>query len=174
MGLGHRLQEFLEAATTTGANVTWAFAGGGQRRPEVEAFRATHPSARIQLLPYVPREGLAQSLAAADVHLVSLRRPWQGLVVPSKLPAAFSIGRPVIFVGPSDSEPADWIRESTGGWAVEEGDTDALQQAVQEATDPGTRQKRGQAAQAFARDHFDRERNVGRLTELLEACCRDR
>jgi glycosyltransferase involved in cell wall biosynthesis len=174
MGLGHRLQEFLEAATTTGANVTWAFAGGGQRRPEVEAFKATHPSARIQLLPYVPREELAQSLAAADVHLVSLRRPWQGLVVPSKLPAAFSMSRSVIFVGPGDSEPADWIREANGGWAVEEGDSDALRKAVQEATDPGTRQKRGEAAQAFARDHFDRERNVGRITELLERCCRDR
>lgn len=174
MGLGHRLQEFLEVAMGTAGNATWAFAGGGQRRAEVEAFQATHPSARVQLLPYVTQDELPASLAAADVHLVSLRRPWQGLVVPSKLPAAFSIRRPVIFVGPQDSEPADWIRESGGGWAVEEGDTDGLQRAVQEAMDPAERLRRGDAAQAFARSHLDRERNVGQITELLEACCAPR
>lgn len=174
MGLGHRLQEFLEAAGRSGDRTVWAFAGGGLRRAEVEAFPATHPTARVQLLPYVPQAELPASLAAADVHLVSLRRPWQGLVVPSKLPAAFSLARPVIFVGPQDSEPADWIRESTGGWSVEEGDTDGLQRAVEEAMDPAERKRRGGSAQAFARSHFDRERNVGRITELLERCCRDR
>ena len=168
MGLGHRMGEFLEAAGRSGDNAVWAFAGGGRRREEVERFAAAHPRARVQLLPYVAEEELAASLAAADVHLVSLRSPWQGLIVPSKLQAAFGLGRPVIFVGPRDSEPADWIAESGGGWVVGEGDVAGLLAAVAAAGDPGERRRRGEAARAYARLHFDREANTRRIAELLE------
>ena len=35
--------------------------------------------------PYQPRERLAESLSAADVHIVSLRPELEGLIVPSKI-----------------------------------------------------------------------------------------
>ena len=192
MGLGHRMEEFLEGAKRTAGpsgaaaperprgdgglaaerprsgNVVWAFAGGGARRTELERFVADEPAAGIQLLPYVSREELAASLAAADVHLVSLRSPWQGLIVPSKLQAAFGLGRPVIYVGPRESEPADWILASGGGWVVAEGDVDGLLRAVAEAADPAERHRRGDAGLAFARVHFDREANTRRIAGLLE------
>jgi glycosyltransferase involved in cell wall biosynthesis len=169
MGLGHRLEEFLGAAGRPQTDrVTWAFAGGGQRRGEVERFVAANPHARVQLLPYVSQGELPASLAAADVHLVSLRSPWQGLIVPSKLQAAFGLGRPVVFVGPRDSEPADWIEASGGGWCVGEGDVDGLLRAVAEARDPAERRRRGEAGRAFARVHFDRATNTTRIARLLE------
>jgi glycosyltransferase involved in cell wall biosynthesis len=181
MGLGHSLDEFLEGARRMadpsgrraysgpqGDRVSWAFAGGGRRRAEVERFVAEHPEARVQLLPYVKQEDLAASLAAADVHLVSLRSPWQGLIVPSKLQAAFGLRRPVIFVGPRDCEPADWIAASGGGWHVTEGDIGGLLRAVVEAGDPGARLRRGEAGRAFARVHFDRATNTARIADLLE------
>ena len=129
MGLGHRLGEFLSAASELGGRgPLWAFAGGGRRRSEVEAFMAAQPSARVQLLPYVAQEDVAASLSAADVHLVSLRSAWQGLIVPSKLQAAFTLGRPVIFVGPRENEAADWVLASGGGWVVAEDDVGGLSQ----------------------------------------------
>ncbi len=175
MGLGHRLEEFLEGArrmADEGQNVVWAFAGGGRRRAEVERFVAAHPEARVQLLPYVRQEDLAGSLAAADVHLVSLRSPWQGLVVPSKLQAAFGLGRPVIFVGPRDCEPADWIAASGGGWHVGEGDVEGLLRAVAGARDPAERRRRGDAGRAFAQRRFDRSTNTARIAGLLEEAAR--
>jgi glycosyltransferase involved in cell wall biosynthesis len=116
----------------------------------------------------VAQEDLAASLAAADVHLVSLRSPWQGLVVPSKLQAAFGLGRPAIYVGPGDSEPADWIAQSGGGWVAGEGDVGGLLAAVASAASPGERRRRGEAGRAFARAHFDREKGTRRIAELLE------
>jgi glycosyltransferase involved in cell wall biosynthesis len=173
MGLGHRMGEFLEAAGgPEGDGLVWAFAGGGARRGEVERFVAEHPRGRVQLLPYVRQEEVPASLAAADVHLVSLRSPWQGLIVPSKVQAAFGLGRPVIFVGPRDSEPADWIVASGGGWVVGEGDVAGLLRAVSEARNPAERRRRGEAALAFARVHFDREKNTSRLADLLEDAAR--
>ena len=89
--------------------------------------------------------------------------------MPSKLQAAFSLGRPVIFVGPRDSEPADWVAESGGGWVVAEGDVDGVVRAVLEAQDPAERSRRGQAALEYSREHFDRDRNTDRLADLLES-----
>ena len=175
MGLGHRLGEFLSAASELGGRgPLWAFAGGGRRRSEVEAFMAAQPSARVQLLPYVAQEDVAASLSAADVHLVSLRSTWQGLIVPSKLQAAFTLGRPVIFVGPRENEAADWVLASGGGWVVAEDDVGGLLQAVASAIDSAERTRRGELARAFARQHFDRDKNTARIAELLENCAGDR
>lgn len=169
MGLGHRSSEFLEAAEKLGTRgPLWAFIGAGAGRDAITRFAATHPHARIQLLPYVPASALAASLAAADVHLVSLSQRWEGILVPSKVPSAFCAGRPVIFVGPNDNEAAEWIRVSGGGWCVPENDVEALLLAVAAASDPHERQRRGAAALRFAQIHFDRERNSRHIVRLIE------
>ena len=173
MGRAHRLAEFLEAAGRIGpAGPRWAFLGGGFRRAEVEAFVRDRPGARVELLPYEPRERLRASLSAADVHLASLSSPWQGVVVPSKVQAAFAVARPVLFLGPRDNEGASWVEESGGGWVVAEGDVAGLLAAVEQARDPAERARRGQAGLAFARERFDRERNVERIARIVEEAAR--
>lgn len=173
MGRAHRLSEFLEAAGRTGpAGPRWAFLGGGFRRAEVEAFMRDRPDARVELLPYEPRERLRASLSAADVHLASLSSPWQGVVVPSKVQAAFAVARPVLFLGPRDNEGASWVEESGGGWVVAEGDVAGLLAAVEQARDPAERARRGQAGLAFARERFDRARNVLRIARIVEEASR--
>jgi glycosyltransferase involved in cell wall biosynthesis len=169
MGLGHRFGEFLDAAARLGpGGPRWAFAGGGARREAIEAFARAHPEARIDLLPYVPRSELPASLGAADVHLVSLSRAWQGLIVPSKLQGIFAASRPALFVGPEDNEVARWIRESGGGWVVAEDDVSGLLSAIDDARDPVERERRGQAALEFARERFDRDRNLATVARLVE------
>jgi len=171
MGRGHRIQEFLLAAERLGSTgPRWAFAGGGPRAAEVAYFRATHPDARVEVLPYVSRSELFESLRSADVHLVSLSSAWQGVIVPSKLQAAFALGRPVIFVGPEDNEVATWIRASGGGWIVPENDVTSLIEAVQSAARLDERTRRGNAALTYARTHFARASNRARAADILEQC----
>lgn len=43
-------------------------------------------------------------LAAADAHLITLRPPFSGLVLPSKIYACLASGRPILFVGPKSSD----------------------------------------------------------------------
>ena len=169
MGLGHRFAEFLEAARRLGrSGPAWIFVGSGPRRAEVVGFATAHPEARLQLLPYVPAEELGASLCAAEIHLMSLERGWEGLLVPSKLQAAFSVGRPVLFVGPEESEVGHWITQSGGGWVVREGDVEGVLAAVEAAGDPVERARRGAAGLAFARAHFNRSANCERIADLLE------
>jgi glycosyltransferase involved in cell wall biosynthesis len=170
-GLAHAFDDFLRAALRLGPDgPLWVFAGGGPRRGQLERFAAAHPAARLQLGPYVPDRELAATLGAADVHLVSLAAGWQGVSVPSKLAAAFGVGRPVLFVGPADSEPAGWLRESGGGWSVRPGDEAGLQAALEAARRPHERQQRGRAAAAWAARHLDRHQGAARMAELLESC----
>lgn len=169
MGLGHRFTEFLEAARRLGrSGPAWVFVGNGPRKVEIERFRDENPGAPIQVLPHVDSSRLSQSLASADVHLVSVALGWEGVMVPSKVQNAFAIGRPVIFLGPTATEVATWIQDSGGGWSVTPGDTDALIRVVGEASDPAERRRRGLAAMEYARLKFDRRRNCEEIATILE------
>lgn len=167
MGRAHRFSEFLDAAAALGpAGPLWAFAGGGPRRPELERARG----GRIALLPYAPEDELAASLGSGDVHLASLSTGWEGVVVPSKVSAAMTAGRPVIYVGPEGSAAAEWVRRSGGGWCVAEGRVADLIAAVAAAGDPAERARRGRAARVFAVEHLDRERSCTAIARRLEEC----
>jgi hypothetical protein len=52
----------------------------------------------------VELEQLPALLAAADAHLVTLRAHFSGLVLPSKIYGCLHSGRPIVFVGPTDSD----------------------------------------------------------------------
>jgi glycosyltransferase involved in cell wall biosynthesis len=170
LGLGHRFDEFLAAAAQLGAaGPVWAFVGDGARRGDVEGFARDNPGARIALHPPVAARELPASLGSGDVHLIGMAPGWEGLIVPSRLQAAFAAARPVIFVGPDACEVADWLRESHGGWVAAPGDVSAVLAAVEAARDPAERARRGAAARAFASERFDRARNCGRVADLVES-----
>jgi glycosyltransferase involved in cell wall biosynthesis len=168
MGLGHRFDEFLEAAARLGqGGPRWVFQGGGKGRRRIESFVQRYPEARIELAPYLPREELPAALSAADVHLASLDKAWQGLIVPSKLQGSFALARPVLAVCPPDNELAHWIHSSGGGWVAGEGDVEGLMEAVREASGPGERRRRGQAGLAFAQAHFSYPPNAREIAGKL-------
>ena len=56
----------------------------GKRRGEIEAYKEKHNLSNIEVLPFPPHSQLAQTMGAGDVHFVSLREAFTGLVVPSK------------------------------------------------------------------------------------------
>jgi glycosyltransferase involved in cell wall biosynthesis len=72
----------------------------------------------IRTAPFASETELEARLSAADIHLVSLRPEWEGLVVPSKFFGSLAAGRPVLFDGPADSGVAAWIREHGVGWVL--------------------------------------------------------
>lgn len=85
---------------------------------------------RVLFLPYEVKERLRFSLSAADVHLVSLRVEMAGLSVPSKLYGIMAAGRPVIFIGPEQSEAARVIRKAECGSVIKPGDADGAVTAL--------------------------------------------
>lgn len=163
MGLGHRFDEFIQAARAGVPGIRFVFSGGGKRREEVEQC------SEIELLDYVSRDHLSRHLSSADVHLVSQEPSWDGTMVPSKLQGIFTLGRPVIFVGSETSTIGRWVLESGGGWVVSPDDHAGLSSALSETLDKELRESKGSAARAFARKHFDRNTNVSATVAFLTA-----
>jgi hypothetical protein len=75
----------------------------GRNADRVEALlrSAGVPCARSTT---VPLDQLPALLRSADAHLVTLRSAFSGIVLPSKVYACISSGRPIIYVGPKSSD----------------------------------------------------------------------
>jgi hypothetical protein len=80
----------------------WLNATGSGVESVIEPLRAAGiPFARSEP---VTLDQLPHLLAAADVHLITLRSGFSGLVVPSKIYGCIDSGRPILFVGPKSSD----------------------------------------------------------------------
>lgn len=157
-GLAHSFEEIVEAAErlqTSEPDVLFAFSGGGPRLPEVRAEAQRRGLANIVFLDYVARDELRLALAAADVHLVTLRRALAGVAVPSKVYAAMASGRPVVYVGPRRSEVAESLTAADAGLVCRPDDGVALADALARLRhDPGLCAEMGRRGRAhFLRHH---------------------
>jgi len=171
-GLAHDVGTFLDAAERLkdDDSVKFVFVGGGKRWGEVESRVRGGGLSNCALMDYQPRERLADLLAAADVHLVSMLPEWWGLVVPSKFYGVAMAGRPVVFVGPERSEIARVIRETGGGAAVVPGDAEGLCRGLCALRDDaGRRRAMGRAAAEGARGHSARAAASGRIVQIVES-----
>lgn len=156
-GLAHRFEEVLEAMRQLkdDPRFYFLFVGGGPRKAEIEAFIAEHGIENAVYRGYFPRQQLAQSLSAGDVHLLTLRDAMAGIAVPGKLYGVMAAGRPIVMVGPERSEPARTIDEHGVGEVVDPTAPDAADRLVSilraYADDPARRLLSG----AHAREVFD-------------------
>ncbi len=119
LGRAHSFREFLVLARrlrSSGVEFRWSVRGNavGDLQQEMQ------PSdTNVGLLPFVEEADLPAHLAAADIHLVSLKPEWSGIVVPSKFFGSLAAGRPVLFAGPKDSSVARWILQHQVGCVLD-------------------------------------------------------
>ena len=66
------------------------------------------------------------TLSIPDIHLVSLKKMLEGLIVPSKLYGILAVGRPVIFLGDRNGEVAKIIRRFNCGVALDDNDVNGI------------------------------------------------
>jgi colanic acid biosynthesis glycosyl transferase WcaI len=112
LGLAHPFEAILDAAERlqlTLPHVVILFVGAGPRLAWVQEQVERRRLENVRFLLFQPKERLAESLAAADLHLASMRQELCGLVVPSKVYGVLAAGRPCVFLGPKESEAAQTI-----------------------------------------------------------------
>ena len=123
-GRSHEFHTLLAAARHLQGDLDFAFlmTGGGARASQLrEAVeRASLTSFHFQR--YQPAQLLSDSMAAADIHLVSLLPALEGLILPSKVYGILAAGRPVVFIGDIDGDVARLLREHDCGISVPVGD----------------------------------------------------
>jgi colanic acid biosynthesis glycosyl transferase WcaI len=87
-----------------GEGVGLVFVGGGAQRAEVQAAAAG--ANNIRFLDYFDSGQIPSVLAAADAHIVTIRRGLEGVVVPSKTYGILAAGKPIVAVAPRETDVA--------------------------------------------------------------------
>ena len=133
--------------------IAFVFIGAGAQRGALQADASRRGLSNIQFRPAQPRTHLAAALALGDVHLVTLLPGCARYVFPSKLAGVAAVGRPVVFIGPRDSEIARLVTapQRAFGYAFDRADTAAIAAALRTlAHDPAACTRLGSAAAGFA------------------------
>jgi glycosyltransferase involved in cell wall biosynthesis len=128
LGRAHEFEPFLRLARAcrarSGDAISFCFAARGYREPELRGA-VTPADTNVRFAPFADESALVARLEAADLHLLSLRPEWSGIVVPSKFFGSLAVGRPVLYAGPADSEVATWIAQHDVGLRIAEDGVDA-------------------------------------------------
>lgn len=175
MGRAHDVETVLGAAAILqdDPSIRFVFIGGGKLLDTLRARREEHGLSNIDLKPYQPREKLAQSLSAADVHWLSLQPALEGTIVPSKAYGIAAAGRPMIFVGDADGEIARLIDEHECGIVVAPGESELLAEKIRMlAADAPARTRMGDNARRLIDRHYSRASAFAKwrnLADRLEA-----
>ncbi|HKY68216.1 MAG TPA: glycosyltransferase family 4 protein [Acidimicrobiales bacterium] len=133
VGFSQSLDLVLAAARAVGerpdmADVRFVINGGGSARPQIEELAAGLDN--VVFVDFQPKERLPEVLAAADVHVVPLRRGLARSSVPSKTYSILASGRPVVASVDEGTEVARVVEGAGAGLAVPPDDPDAFTKAL--------------------------------------------
>lgn len=132
IGKAHPLNTILEAAEHLSIHpeIEFLFVGQGPAHDRLATERAKRGLQNIKLLPFQPASYLKDMMESGDIHLVSAKEDTAGLLVPCKFYSAMAAARPIIYVGPSETEIGKMIRDYGCGAIVPQGDGKTLAQAI--------------------------------------------
>ena len=106
---------------------------------------------------------------AGDVHVVTIRRGLEGVVVPSKLYGILAAGRPVLVVADSKSDAARIAVESGCGLTADPDDPVAVATAIRELrAEPARLIEMGVRAKAVAQK-YARVNELQRFSAIVES-----
>ena len=104
------------------------FIGEGAMKSQVEAMAAGCRAVRF--LPFRTASEIPQVLSSGDMHVVTVKRGLEGVVVPSKLYPTLAAGRPVLGVAPEECDVVRIIRRSGCGLAANPDDPNTVVEAI--------------------------------------------
>jgi colanic acid biosynthesis glycosyl transferase WcaI len=142
------------------------FVGDGAQRAEIEAAAAG--AGNIRFLDFFPAAKIPSVLAAADAHVITVKRGLEGVVVPSKMYGILAAGKPIVAVAPEETDVVTLGLRS--GFAVfSDPDKPAdLVSAVRALIGNAQKLKAmGEAARAAAPD-YDRVKEMQKFAEVFD------
>jgi glycosyltransferase involved in cell wall biosynthesis len=169
VGLSQDLGTMIAAADLLRdeSDIVFAIVGEGASKAALMADVARRGLTNVEFLPYQPKEELADSLGAADLHIVGLKPGLSGYIVPSKVYGILAAGKPYLAAVEVGGEPALIAEEHACGIRIEPGDPGALAAAIREMRN-GPLEEMGTNARRALEAHFDRPIATGAYRQLLE------
>jgi glycosyltransferase involved in cell wall biosynthesis len=142
------------------------FVGEGAQRARIEAL--ARETRNVRFLPFFPSNKIPSVLAAADAHVITVKRGLEGVVVPSKMYGILAAGKPILVVAPVETDAASL--GARFGFAIS-ADPDRPEEVVAAirllAGDQAKVQNMGRAARAVAPD-YDRVKELQKFVNIIE------
>jgi colanic acid biosynthesis glycosyl transferase WcaI len=171
LGRAHEFDTLIGAARLLRTDARFAFliTGSGAKANALRDAVQAEGLDSFFFQGYQPTELLSDSLAAADVHFVSLLPALEGLIVPSKVYGIMAAGRPVLFVGDTSGDLAHLLAAEDCGVAVPVGDSARLAAELIALRDSPSRvRSMGVKARELALSRYTSEHAVTDWLEFLE------
>ncbi len=171
LGRMHDFETILAAAERLhdDARFVFLFSGAGSALEQVRQQAARRGREQIRIHPLFPEEMLPEVLALASVHVITLRPSAAGVSVPGKVYGAMAAGRPVIFIGPAESEVAMTIREEGCGFVIAAGDAATLVDVLRQLrADPAAAETLGNRGRDAFRNRYSQSHRCAQFSQAIE------
>jgi colanic acid biosynthesis glycosyl transferase WcaI len=150
--------------------VALVFVGDGAQREQIQ--KLAHGAENVRFLPFFPPSKIPSVLAAADAHVITVKRGLEGVVVPSKMYGILAAGKPIVAVAPQETDAASLGAEF--GFAVSADpdkpeDVVAVVQSL--ANNPEKLREMQRRALAIAPD-YDRVNQLQKFVQIIEEAVR--
>ena len=170
-GLAHDVDTIAGAINRLGndSRFHFVFAGGGARREYLKSYCQERGIENVTFRPYCSRRELGASLAEGHVGLVTQLAQTSGSIVPSKTYGIMAAGRPVLYIGPPATTPAQNIGRYGCGWRIDPGDIGGLVHLLEclEADREAVQNAGRRGREAFVQ-HYDLPIGVQRIINILD------
>jgi colanic acid biosynthesis glycosyl transferase WcaI len=172
LGRAHEFGTVLGAAERLrdDPRILFLMIGGGTRFDELARIvKERCLNGLFRFVPYQEQKMLPYSLAAPDVHWISLNPSLEGLIVPSKFYGIAAAGKPIMAITANDGELARLVQQHNCGVVITPGDAGALASTLSRlASDPGVLAEMGMRARKMLEGHLTRQKGFERWRQLLD------
>jgi colanic acid biosynthesis glycosyl transferase WcaI len=147
--------------------VCLVFVGDGAQRSRLQELAGN--ASNVRFLPFFPSSKISSVLAAADAHVITIKRGLEGVVVPSKMYGILAAGRPIIAVAPRETDAATLGAREGFGCAADPDKVDEVVAVVRQLIAVPERVAAMGAAARSAAPRYARSPEVEKFATILEA-----
>jgi glycosyltransferase involved in cell wall biosynthesis len=147
-------------------NAGLVFVGDGANRAALESSAAALKNVRF--LPFRPFKQVPHVMMAGDVHIVTVKRGLEGVVVPSKLYSILAAGRPLLVVAPKECDAARIAVDMKCGVTADPDDPAAIADAILALRDDPARLARMGEGATEAAAKYARANELARFCAIME------
>jgi glycosyltransferase involved in cell wall biosynthesis len=170
LGRVHDIDTILRAsAELVDCQIVFLCIGGGAQYDALKWTAEKRGLTQLfRFMPYQSEADLPYSLSAADVHWLSHKPEFEGLLFPSKFYGIAAVGRPIIAITSRQSELASLVSEHQCGLAIEQGDGTSLALELKRLqAAPEICLAMGAHARAMLTDRFTRVQAINAWAQVL-------
>jgi colanic acid biosynthesis glycosyl transferase WcaI len=142
------------------------FVGDGASRERLQSSNVA--ASNVRFLPFFPASKIPSVLAAADAHVITVKRGLEGVVVPSKMYGILAAGKPIVAFAPAECDVVSIGNQMGFSVSADPDLPSELAERIRELlVNPERVRKLGESAAAVAPE-YEQGRELQKLVSVVE------